>query len=96
MDQLLQTIITLITLSVGVLGLYLNYAKRNDEQKHTMTLDISTDYTRLKKERDDLLAEKERWAIEKDTLQEEILKRDQALARIAIQSIALPAVNLQK
>ena len=87
MDQTLQNIITLITMIVGVLGITLNYVKRSDDVTHSLHTDLVTDLDRIKKERDDLLVAKAKWELERDTLQAEMYRRDQALAQIALQSV---------
>ncbi len=87
MDSTLQAIITLITLLVGVLGIALNYVKRNDDKSHAIHIDLVNDYDRVRIERDSLLEEKKKWEIEREQLKEAVMQRDTALARIAMKRL---------
>ncbi len=87
MDSTLQALITLVTLVVGVLGIALNYVKRNDDKNHSMHVDLVSDYDRVRIERDSLLEEKKKWEDEREQLKEAVMQRDQALARIAMTSM---------
>ncbi len=87
MDSTLQAIITLVTLIVGVLGIALNYVKRNDDKSHAMHIDLVSDYDRVRIERDALLAEKQKWEVEREQLKDALMQRDTALARIAMKRL---------